>query len=174
MAEDGKKQVEKEKEAIKWKGEEMLVAEEKWVDIWERISCVGHSSCTTAIGRGEWMVVRRGATEETQERGRGWGVMNSWPIPSRMPSNLCYKEGHPSRRQAAVLYTNAQTLKHTAHMLGSHSQRAQWSQPGATVHHPANSITTWGVESCSTAKFLKCRNVLLFIIISIYQCILCW
>lgn len=45
--------------------------------------------------------------------------MNSWPIPSRMPSNLCYKEGHPSHRQAAVLYTTAQTQKHTAHMLGS-------------------------------------------------------
>lgn len=55
------------------------------------------------------MEVRRGATKERRERGRGCGVMNSWPIPSRMPSNLCYKEGHPSRRQAAVLYTIAQT-----------------------------------------------------------------
>ncbi len=87
----------------------MLVAEEKWLDIGERISCVGHSSCTAGMGRGEWMEVERGATKERWERGRGWGVMNSWPIPSRMPSNLCYKEGHPSHRQAAVLYTDAQT-----------------------------------------------------------------
>lgn len=86
----------------------MLVAEEKWLEIGERVSRVGHSSCKAGMGMGEWMEVCRGATEERRERGRGWGVMNSWPIPSRMPSNLCYKEGHPSRRHA-VLYTNAQT-----------------------------------------------------------------
>lgn len=87
----------------------MLVAEEKWLDIGERISCVGNLSCTAGMGRGEWMEARRVATKERRERGKGWGVMNSWPIPSRMPSNLCYKEGHPSRRQAAALYTTAQT-----------------------------------------------------------------
>lgn len=71
------------------------------------------------------------AMEERWERGRGWGVMNSWPIPSRMPSNLCHKEGHPSHRQAAVLYTTAPTWKHKAHMPDSHSQRAQ-----KTLLHP--------------------------------------
>lgn len=51
------------------------------------------------------------------------GVMNSWPIPSRMPSNLCYKKGHPSHWQAKVLYTNARVLKHTAHTPGSYPER---------------------------------------------------
>lgn len=46
MAEDGQKEVEKEKVAIRGKGEQMLVAAEKWLYIGERISCVGHSSCT--------------------------------------------------------------------------------------------------------------------------------
>lgn len=54
------------------------------------------------------------------------GVMNSWPIPSRMPSNLCYKKEHPSNRQATVLYTNAQALKHIPRLHKGnrdHSQR---------------------------------------------------
>lgn len=50
------------------------------------------------------MGVRRGAAEVD-----AGGVMHSWPIPSRMPSDLCYKAGHPSCRQTAALYTNAQT-----------------------------------------------------------------
>ncbi len=106
----------------------MLLAKEKWPGIGEPISSVGHSSCTAGMGSREWMEVRR-VTEERQERGTGWGVMNSWPISSRMPSNLCYKEGHPSHRQAEVLYTTKPTQKHTAHMLSLHSQSAQWSQP---------------------------------------------
>lgn len=51
MAEDGQKEVEKEKVAIRGKGEQMLVAAEKWLYIGERISCVGHSSCTAGMGR---------------------------------------------------------------------------------------------------------------------------
>jgi len=87
------------------------------------------------------------------------GVMNSWPIPSRMPSNLCYKKGHPSHRQAAVLHTNAQAQKHTVHMLGSYPQRAQWSQPEATVHHQADCIVLLTAEGCSTKRFWRCRGV---------------
>lgn len=87
--------------------------------------------------------------------GGGRGVMNSWPIPSRMPSNLCYKEGHPSSGQAAALYTAARTRKHAARMPDSHShKRAQWSQPGAPVHHPENSITPSSVEGCSATPLL--------------------
>lgn len=48
-----------------------------------------------------------GEVEEVEGEWRGRGVMNTWPVPSRMPSNLCYKEGHPSHGQAAALYTTA-------------------------------------------------------------------
>lgn len=41
----------------------MLVAEKKWLDIGDRISCVGHSSCTAEMGRREWMEVRKGSNE---------------------------------------------------------------------------------------------------------------
>lgn len=87
----------------------MVLVKKKWIDIGERVSCVGHLSCTAGMERRKWMEVQRVATEEGREQGRGWGVMNSWPIPSRMPSNLCYKEEHPSHRQAAVLYKTAPT-----------------------------------------------------------------
>lgn len=61
MAVDGKKrEVEREKEAIRWRGEETAGAEgKKQQDIGERDSCVGNSSCTAAVERGGWMEVQR-------------------------------------------------------------------------------------------------------------------
>lgn len=46
------------------------------------------------------MEERRG---ERQRRGEGRAVMNGRAVPSRMASNLCYKEGHPSGGRVAVL-----------------------------------------------------------------------
>lgn len=61
----------------------------------------------------------------TQGGGRG-GVMNSWPIPSRMPSNLCYKKGHPSSGQASELYTAARTREtHGVHAVLTLTQKGQ-------------------------------------------------
>lgn len=120
----------------------------------------------------EWRGGRMDGGAEGSNAGRGgssgggWGVMNSWPIPSRMPSNLCYKEGHPSSRQAAALYTTARTRKHAARMPDSRSQkkkkRAQWSQPGAPVRHPQNSITPSSVEGCSATPLLGAGRCCLF------------
>lgn len=54
-----KKEVEKEKEAIKWKGEELVLVKKKWLDIGERVSRVGHLSCTAGMEGGEWMEEQR-------------------------------------------------------------------------------------------------------------------
>lgn len=102
----------------------MVAAEEKWPDIGERISCVGHSSSIAGNGGGRMDGGAESSNAgQSSSSGGGWGVMNSWPIPSRMASNLCYKEGHPSSRQAAALYTTARTRKHTTRMPDSHSQK---------------------------------------------------
>lgn len=95
----------------------MVAAQEKWPDIGQRISCVG--PFVTVRRRGDGGGRMDGGAEGSGAgrcRGGGRGVMNSWPIPSRMPSNLCYKEGHPSSGQAAPLYTATRTRKtHGAH-----------------------------------------------------------
>lgn len=118
-----------------------------------------------------------GAKKERPERGAGWRVMNSWPVPSRMPSNLCYKKGHPSCRQAAVLYTNARAQKHSARMLGSlslkghsdHSQR-RLSVPQQTLlrrgdvplHCFYGAIRRGNVMTSVTSSFFSCCYFILF------------
>lgn len=50
----------------------MVAAEEKWPDIGERISCVGHSSCTAGNGGG-----RMDGGAEGSNAGRG-GSSGGW------------------------------------------------------------------------------------------------
>lgn len=60
--------------------------------------------------------------------------MNSWPILSRMPSNLCYREAHPSRcalrdRKTQLVSCRTHTCKNMG--VGSdHSQRGYWTAHG--------------------------------------------
>lgn len=62
------KAVKKEKEAIRWKGEEMPAAHGKWLDIGEGASCAEHPSCTARMG---WGSVDGGA--QGSSGGRCWG-----------------------------------------------------------------------------------------------------
>lgn len=147
----------------------MVAAQEKWPDIGERISCVG-----------PFVMLRLRTQRQNGWRCRGWRrgvrrrgvrrqrrrVMNSWPLPSRMPSNLCYKEGHPSRGQATALYTAARTRKHSCagrthtHTKGQsdHSQGPlRISQK--TLLHPA------GWRDVPPHHFQVQEKVLLFILL---------
>lgn len=69
MAEDGERKKGKaegrEKGAIRWRGEEeMVAAQEKWPDIGERISCVGPFVMLRPVTEeGEWMEVQRVAAQ---------------------------------------------------------------------------------------------------------------
>lgn len=145
----------------------MAVAEEKWPNIGERISCVGHSSCTAGNGGGRMDGGAEGSnTGRGGSGGGGWGVMNSWPIPSRMPSNLCYKEGHPSSRQAVALYTTAWTRKHTARMPDSHSpKKGTVITARGSCASPRKLYYTLECRGMFRHTIFRCRKVLLFILV---------
>lgn len=58
---------------------------------------------------------------------------------------------HTGRRQ---YFTQLHRRRNTPLTCWAHThKRAQWSQPGATVHHPENSIKPSSVERCSTGPF---------------------
>lgn len=127
-----KKEVEKRTNHLRNSDRTVHTEGEKQQDIGEGVS--RYLSCTAAKGR-----TYEGAEGSgTVEAG---GVINSWPIPSRMASNLCYREAHPSHTLVLVLYTSARTLKRQQPCAGpALAKGGQQSQPGVTAQHPEKTL----------------------------------
>lgn len=129
-ARDGKTEVEKNNQSPSKQWQNGTHWGEKTARFWGRhfLLFVMYSSKVEIIWRrgGQWYR-------------RSQGVINSWPIPSRMASNLCYRVTHPSHTWVLVLYTTARTLKRKQPCAGpALAEGWQQSQPRVTAQHPGN------------------------------------
>lgn len=163
MAEDGERKKGmaegREKGAIRWRGEEeMVAAQEKWPDIGERISCVGPFVMLRPVTEeGEWMEVQRVAAKGEGAEVVGVVGVEWWTVGLSHQGCLLTcatkRDIHQAGRRRR--FTQPHGRGTHARMPDSHShKRAPWSQPGAPVHHPENSITPSSVEGCSATPLL--------------------